>query len=100
MCHLFELHQKGTNYAHVTEHHDGVAVLDCNVDPKHADCFQVKTKKGEWSLKDLTRQPSVKCGKAASVLRKMYSNCIALPARVWSLNFCQQCDFQRGPSKE
>jgi hypothetical protein len=101
LCHLLEIHDARSDYALVVERHDDVVVLDCPVDPKRADFYQIKTKDdGDWTRAKLLHVEKSKADpakksieKKMSYLAKLYSNYLACPNCVITANFVSNARF-------
>jgi Cap4 dsDNA endonuclease len=94
LTHLLELHELSGNYVLVLEHHEDVAVLDCDKSPNLIDCYQVKTNdNGAWTLTALLARKKGKKGKALSILGKLCDNLKTFPGAVRSLNLVSNAYF-------
>jgi hypothetical protein len=84
---LLRRHRAGQNYCLLLEYFDDVVMLDDDVDPQHADFYQVKTKRsGHWTVSDLTRRGR-KDGTELSAIGKMYAHRIDFPGESIALHF-------------
>ncbi len=112
MCHLLDLHDTRDQYVLVNEWHDDVAILDCPIEPKCVEFFQLKTKDdGDWSLTMLltVRAPkppkpkksaarkkvaaNAPTEKKMSYLAKMYGNFIACEGNQVTSSFVSNARF-------
>lgn len=94
LTHLLELHDRGSNYVLLLEHHEDVAVLNCDKTPSSIDCFQVKTlDNGNWSLAALLSRKALNKGNSLSILGKLYDNCRVFDPYTRSLNIVSNAGF-------
>src|SRR5690348_12284908 len=61
ICKLLEEHQKSKDYTLLFDFHEDLVVLDSELNPVHADFYQIKTKKtGSWTMHQLLRRQNSK----------------------------------------
>lgn len=90
---ILELHDSGTSYCVVFEHHDDIVILDREDEPTSAEFVQVKTKEhGTWKLTELLRSRSDDA-EGMSIAGKMYVNKKNFPSNTRKLVFVSNVPF-------
>ncbi len=96
LCKLLELHESGSDYVLLCEHHDDILVLDSGVSPSTVLFFQVKTKKsGYWTLSPLMYRAKGRDGeRLSSILGRLFDHSVRFRAWLGKLNLVSNARFR------
>lgn len=100
---MLDRHLKGGDYVFIFEFHEDVVVFDSEIEPKKAEFYQIKTKRGAmWKIRELiARATGATEGELKpSILGKLFTHCIDFQGYPVALGFVTNADFEFVAVKE
>lgn len=87
LCKILELHKERNDYLVTLEFHDDIIVFDSSSEPQKVSFYQVKTRKGNWTINELTKRKTGTTGPLNSIIGKLYVHWENFKGDAESINF-------------